>query len=147
MIMYAAATGNAITAVFQCLSVISVKGFLTLSLQYQRLEDFLKKKNNPALLPIQIAYYTGLRIGEVCGLTWQDINLEEQYLTVRRSMRYNGARHRTEIGATKRKKIRTVDFCDTLAAILKTAKICKKHTFTIDKCVISVYNISMKEEN
>ena len=91
MIMYAAATGNAITAVFQCLSVISVKGFLTLSLQYQRLEDFLKKKNNPALLPIQIAYYTGLRIGEICGLTWQDINLEEQYLTVRRRMRYDGA--------------------------------------------------------
>ena len=38
--------------------------------QYQRLEDFLKKKNNPALLPIQIAYYTGLRIGEVCGLNY-----------------------------------------------------------------------------
>lgn len=72
--------------------------------QYQRLEDFLKKKNNPALLPIQIAYYTGLRIGEICALTLQDINLEEQYLTVRRSMRYNGARHKTEIGATKRKK-------------------------------------------
>ena len=90
--------------------------------QYLKLEDFLKKKYNPALLPIQIAYYTGLRIGEVCGLTWQDINLEGQYLTVRRSMRYNGARHKTEIGATKRKKVRTVDFCDTLAAILKTAK-------------------------
>ncbi len=90
--------------------------------QYLQLEDFLKKKDNPALLPIQIAYYTGLCIGEVCGLTWQDINLEGQYLTVRRSMRYNGARHKTEIGATKRKKIRTVDFCDTLAAILKTAK-------------------------
>ena len=74
------------------------------------------------MLPIQIAYYTGLRIGEVCGLTWQDINLEEQYLTVRRSMRYNGARHKTEIGTTKRKKVRTVDFCDTLAAILRTAK-------------------------
>ena len=90
--------------------------------QYLQLEDFLKKRDNPALLPIQIAYYTGLRIGEVCGLTWQDINLEGQYLTVRRSMRYNGARHKMEIGATKRKKIRTVDFCDTLAAILKTAK-------------------------
>ena len=38
--------------------------------QYLRLEDFLKAKDNPALLPIQIAYYTGLRIGEVCGLTW-----------------------------------------------------------------------------
>ncbi len=91
--------------------------------QYLKLEEFLKKKDNPALLPIQIAYYTGLRIGEVCGLTWQDINLDKQYLTVRRSMRYNGARHKTEIGATKRKKVRTVDFCDTLAAILEAAKI------------------------
>ena len=90
--------------------------------QYLKLEEFLKRKDNPALLPIQIAYYTGLRIGEVCGLTWQDINLDKQYLTVRRSMRYNGARHKTEIGATKRKKVRTVDFCNTLAAILKAAK-------------------------
>ena len=90
--------------------------------QYLKLEEFLKKKDNPALLPIQIAYYTVLRIGEVCGLTWQDVNLDKQYLTVRRSMRYNGARHKTEIGATKRKKVRTVDFCNTLAAILKAAK-------------------------
>ena len=71
---------------------------------------------------MQIAYYTGLRIGEVCGLAWQDINLEEQYLTVRRSMRYNATRHKMEIGATKRKKIRTVDFCDTLAEILKKSQ-------------------------
>ena len=42
-----------------------------------------EKEDNPALLPIQIAYYTGLRIGEVCGLTWQDVNLDKQYLTVR----------------------------------------------------------------
>ena len=33
MIMYAAAMGNSITAVFQCLSAISVNGFLTLSLR------------------------------------------------------------------------------------------------------------------
>ena len=90
--------------------------------QFKALTDYLKKKENPALLPIQIAYYTGLRIGEVCALTWQDIDLKEQTITVRRSMRYNGARHKTEVGTTKRSKIRTVDFCDTLAAILKAAK-------------------------
>ena len=90
--------------------------------QYQSLTDFLKAKNNPALLPIQIAYYTGLRIGEVCALTWQDIDLKEQCLTVRRSMRYNGTRHKLEVGATKRKKIRTVDFCNALADILQQAK-------------------------
>lgn len=76
--------------------------------QFKTLTDYLKKKDNPALLPIQIAYYTGLRIGEVCALTWQDIDLKEQTITVRRSMRYNGARHKTEVGTTKRSKIRTV---------------------------------------
>ena len=91
-------------------------------MQYLELNKMLKKKNNPALLPIQIAYYTGLRIGEACSLTWQDINLKEQYLTVRRGIRYNSTRHKTEIGPTKRKKIRTVDFCDTLAKILREAK-------------------------
>ena len=91
--------------------------------QYLKLTGYLKDRKNPALLPVQIAYYTGLRIGEVCGLTWQDINLDEQYLTVRRSMRYNGTRHKTEIGTTKRSKVRTVDFCDTLAEILRAAKV------------------------
>ena len=40
---------------------------------YEKLIAYLKKKNVSAVLPIQIAYYAGLRIGEVCGLTWQDI--------------------------------------------------------------------------
>ena len=89
---------------------------------YEKLIAYLKKKNVSAVLPIQIAYYAGLRIGEVCGLTWQDINLEEQYLTVKRSIRYDGAKHKTIIGPTKRKKVRTVDFGDTLTAILKKAR-------------------------
>lgn len=90
--------------------------------QYRKLTDFLEQKQNPALLPVQIAYYTGLRIGETCALCWQDIDLDKQCLTVRRSIRYNGKRHKTEIGTTKRKKIRTVDFCDTLAQILRSAR-------------------------
>ena len=89
---------------------------------YQRLIKYLEEKNPPAILPIQIAYYAGLRIGEVCGLTWQDINLEEQYLTIKRSIRYDGAKHKNIIGPTKRKKVRIVDFGDTLAGILKEAR-------------------------
>ena len=89
-----------------------------------------------------------MRIGEVCGLTWQDINLEEQYLTVRRSMRYNGARHKTEIGATKRKKIRTVDFCDTLAAIMKTAKTEQhKNRFRYGELYSLNYYLEVKEKD
>ncbi|MCQ6468308.1 tyrosine-type recombinase/integrase, partial [Vibrio parahaemolyticus] len=76
----------------------------------------------PAILPIQIAYYAGLRIGEACGLAWQDVNLEEQCLTIRRSIRYDGSRHKNIIGPTKRKKVRIVDFGDTLAEILRNAR-------------------------
>ena len=89
---------------------------------YERLIEYLKVKNPPAILPIQIAYYAGLRIGEVCGLTWQDINLEEQCLTIKRSIRYDGTKHKNIIGPTKRKKVRIVDFGDTLTEILKTAR-------------------------
>ncbi len=89
---------------------------------YQKLLSQLGKRSRDAILPVQIAYFTGLRLGEVAGLAWQDINLEEQYLTVRRSVRYNNSRHKTEIGPTKRKKVRVVDFCDTLADILRKAK-------------------------
>ena len=37
-------------------------------------------------------------------------------------MRYNGTRHKHEVGTTKRSKVRTVDFCDTLADILRKVK-------------------------
>ena len=89
---------------------------------YERLIQYLEKKNPPAILPIQIAYYAGLRIGETCGLTWQDINLEEQCLTIKRSIRYDGTKHKNVIGTTKRKKVRIVDFGDTLTEILKAAR-------------------------
>ncbi len=74
--------------------------------QFGQMPEYLQRTNNPALLPIQIAYYTGLRLGEVCGLTWQDIDLEGKYLTVRRSICYNNTRKAMTIGPTKRKKIR-----------------------------------------
>lgn len=57
--------------------------------QYKIFMEYLEERNKPAVLLVQIAYYTGLRLGVVCGLTWGDINFEEQYLTVRRSVRYN----------------------------------------------------------
>ena len=116
--------------------------------QYLKLTGYLKDRKNPALLPVQIAYYTGLRIGEVCGLTWQDINLDEQYLTVRRSMRYNGTRHKTEIGTTKRSKVRTVDFCDTLAEILRAAKVEQhKNRFKYGELYHLNYYTAVKEKD
>ena len=90
--------------------------------QYNEIVAYLTNKKSSSLMAVQIAYYAGLRIGEVTGLSWDDINLEEQYLTVRRSLSRNNARHKLELGPTKRKKVRIVDFGDTLAEILRKAK-------------------------
>ena len=49
-------------------------------------------------------------------------NLEEQCLTIRRSIRYDGSRHKNIIGPTKRKKVRIVYFGDTLTEILRNAR-------------------------
>ena len=40
---------------------------------YERLIEFLQDYNPPAILPIQIAYYAGLRIGEACGLAGLEV--------------------------------------------------------------------------
>ncbi|MCR5049104.1 MAG: tyrosine-type recombinase/integrase [Saccharofermentans sp.] len=89
---------------------------------YEKLISYLEEHWPEAVLPVQISYFTGLRIGEASALTWQDINLEDQYLTVRRSIAYSTIRHKLEIGPTKQSKIRVVDFGDTLTKILKEAR-------------------------
>uniref|UniRef100_UPI00405673AE tyrosine-type recombinase/integrase n=1 Tax=Agathobacter sp. TaxID=2021311 RepID=UPI00405673AE len=86
--------------------------------QWKHITAYLKEKKNPALLPMQIAYYAGLRLGEACALTWNDVHLEEQYLIVRRSVHRNGRRKTIEIGPTKNKKPRIVDFGEALKKIL-----------------------------
>ena len=92
--------------------------------QFLDLNEMLsQKEDNPALLPIQIAYYTGLRIGEVCSLTWQDIDLEGA--VPHGATQYAIQRRKAQDGdwqPPSARKIRTVDFCDTLAEILQEAK-------------------------
>ena len=115
---------------------------------YERLLAYLQKKNPAAILPIQIAYYAGLRIGEACGLAWQDVNLEEQCLTIRRSIRYDGSKRKYIIGPTKRKKVRVVDFGDTLVEIFRNArKEQLKNRMQYEELYHTNYYKEVKEKN
>lgn len=115
---------------------------------YERLLTYLQKKNPAAILPIQIAYYAGLRIGEACGLAWQDVNLEEQCLTIRRSIRYDGSKRKYIIGPTKRKKVRVVDFGDTLVEIFRNArKEQLKNRMQYEELYHTNYYKEVKEKN
>lgn len=77
--------------------------------------------DSPVLLPVEIAYYTGLRVGEACALCWEDVNMERRVITVCKSLRYNGATHRMELSTPKSGKARTVLFGEKLHKILRNA--------------------------
>ena len=89
---------------------------------YERLLAYLQKKNPAAILPIQIAYYAGLRIGEACGLAWQDVNLEEQCLTIDVASDTMAQSANISSDQPSGKKVRVVDFGDTLVEIFRNAR-------------------------
>lgn len=63
---------------------ISKKELSVLSKEHQRrLEKYLLEDVNHTKLGIILSLYTGMRIGEVCALTWDDVNLDEKVIHVR----------------------------------------------------------------
>lgn len=54
--------------------------------EQKKLVNYLKSHMDLTALGILISLYMGLRIGELCGLTWSDIDLEHKVLYVRRTV-------------------------------------------------------------
>ena len=54
--------------------------------EQKKLKAYLKKNNNPITLGITLALAMGLRVGEVCGLMWEDIDFKKRTLTVNRTV-------------------------------------------------------------
>ena len=77
-------------------------------------------------IPLQIAFNTGLRRGEVCALQWDNIDLENKTLTVEHTLLGKG-KGIYYLGSPKTKSsYRTIDIGDTLVKILKKHKIWQK---------------------
>lgn len=74
------------------------------------------------LLPIQISFYTGIREGEIAALTWDDIDMKTRKIKIYKSMFYNVEEKCWELGPTKGKRKRIIEFGDALYQILKEAK-------------------------
>lgn len=94
------------------------------------------ENNHAFYYAILTAYYTGLRVSEVFGLTWNDIDLENKTLTVNKNIlkkNQNGATHGRHIsgkattvwyfGTCKTQgSYRTIEIGDTLVNALKEYK-------------------------
>ena len=94
------------------------------------------KKNSCVYYAFLTAYYTGLRVSEVFGLTWEDIDFEKKTLTVNKNIlkkNQNGGTKKRHIsgnsttvwyfGTCKTKSsYRTIEIGDTLVNALKEYK-------------------------
>lgn len=68
------------------------------SIQQWKLCKYLTENPSHTALCILLSLYTGLRVGEVCGLMWGDIDFDKSILTVRRTVqRIRTDKHKTRI--------------------------------------------------
>ena len=95
-------------------------------LEQKKLCQYLCANQNPCNLGILISMFTGLRIGEICALRWNDISLLEQTIyvhhTLQRIQDHSASTHKTTVLLTTPKSacsIRTIPIPDDLAAILR----------------------------
>ena len=95
-------------------------------LEQKNLCQYLCSNQNPCNLGILVSMFTGLRIGEICALRWNDISLPEQTIyvhhTLQRIQDYSASTHKTKVLITTPKSscsIRTIPIPDDLVAILK----------------------------
>ena len=54
--------------------------------QQGQLQQYIAENPNHSTLGIALSMSTGIRIGELCALQWEDIDLEKRILTVRKTM-------------------------------------------------------------
>jgi integrase len=76
--------------------------------EQKRLESAVKASDDINCISVTLCLYTGLRIGELCGLTWGDIDFERRLLHVRRTIQ----------------RIKNFDYDDTLVGSFKTKVTC-----------------------
>ena len=96
--------------------------------QQRELCNYLLKNLNNTSVCVLLSLYTGLRVGEVCGLKWSDIDLEKNILTVKRTVqRVCKSQHGTKLiidSPKSRSSVRTIPIPCFLTSILR--KFCKE---------------------
>lgn len=70
--------------------------------EQKKIDDYLKEKPNVFNLAVHLSMYCGLRIGEVCALQWKDIHLEQETISISKTLiriqnKMDPNAHKTEI--------------------------------------------------
>lgn len=97
------------------------KRALTKSEQKNVLEFYNNQKNINYYIVVLLALKAGLRIGEICGLTWEDINFDKQTITINKQWKINKSTNSYDFGPCKsNNSYRTVPISKgTISELLK----------------------------
>jgi len=96
--------------------------------EQKRLEVYIRNDQSSTSLGCAIALYTGLRIGELCALKWEDIDIQKRILTVNKTIQriqcFDGtARTKVIIAPPKSEaSIRDIPIPDCLSELLRPRK-------------------------
>ena len=91
----------------------------------KKLEQYLLANKSISNLAILLCLFTGLRVGELCGLTWGDIDFQSGTLSVNRTVQRFNRHGNSEviIGSPKSKtSIRVVPIPEFLLELLRERK-------------------------
>lgn len=94
--------------------------------EQERLRSYLNDAMTPCHMGILLCLSTGIRLGELCALRWDDISLSSKELHIRRTMQRirdaSGVQSRTKIVITSPKSgssIRTIPLPDSICSRLR----------------------------
>lgn len=103
------------------------------STEQERLCSYLNSEKNPYNIGILVCLFTGLRVGEICALHWEDISFSEQTLyvhqTLQRIQDKSCSEKKTRIVLTTPKSscsIRTIPIPDPILKILNDYQTSRK---------------------
>jgi integrase len=99
----------------------------------------LTQKDFPKYYPFMLcAFRTGMRLGEILALAWEDVDFERNVIEVRRS--YSGGYFSTP----KSRKVRFVDMSEQLKDVLQKHRGCLLHRF---KDQLPICNVEYNEKS
>jgi integrase len=88
-------------------------------IEVKQLLDVLPSASPKHQMVIQMALFSGMRIGEIAGLTMDNVNFNNNTITVKHSLTHDKENDTFFLGTTKNKKVRVIPMPEHFMASLK----------------------------
>ena len=93
-----------------------------------------------ANMAVELALYTGMRVGELAGLKWEDVDFDKRIITIRHQEVYRPKSKEYVISDTKNHKVRWFPITDEIEDVLKRVKRYELEQGWVTEFVFSDYD-------